>query len=214
MPRRITWLCCICYCLILTHFASTLQASVVDVHVTGTVQWVVNEGGGPAQDGSITVGAPITLTCSYVHSNDLNDDLDTDVYGSVFGQFQVGNYVLVSPESGDVLFHDGVNTGGTDYAEIRSLEGSAVALMPEATMWTAKLHLKDSSGQALTLSDMQFGELSEWDGYSNSYLRAFFSDGEEGFMAQGEIETMIVTPEPATLSLLALGGLALIRRRR
>jgi len=33
-------------------------------------------------------------------------------------------------------------------------------------------------------------------------------------MTQWGVEVMEITPEPATLSLLALGGLALIRRRR
>jgi len=63
-------------------------------------------------------------------------------------------------------------------------------------------------------NDPPVNNVEIFDGWVDCEVLGYLFTGTCGEIGEGSVLTPVLTPEPATLSLLALGGLALVRRRR
>ncbi len=73
------------------------------------------------------------------------------------------------------------------------------------------------SGESVTFTNWGSGQPDNVNGESYAYVAAdgIWNDGQSGLWKSHPIHGVVeVVPEPATLSLLAIGGLAMLRRRK
>lgn len=173
----------------------------------GVITAVDDEGG--VLDPSIVVGAAFSMSVEY--DPDLATDLNSDP--------QIGQYVLEAPiagQIGDVVFasedppvawvvdqaagdafrisaDDGVGLAFT-YCRLRLAGGPEVF---DSDVLPSTIDLADFPTRTFSISDVPPEKL-----------------GGPYYIIDAEVTSLTIIPEPATLALVALGGLSLIKRRR
>jgi len=206
-------------------------AIIITVEVEGAVNSVTTDGG-LALDGSVIVGTTMTGFCTY--DTDTPDQDSTNVNGKypvISISMSIGNYTFTpDPTLPEYLFF-GVGTGDHGYSAWGGntrFDGTvyldATPYSYEDIDWSIRsLELMDlltnSDEYILTdaLPDLDsWPELSIFD-WRREFEVAFhksYSYGYGDFVIRGEITSLTVVPEPATVLLLGLGSLALLRNRR
>ena len=143
---------------------------------------------------------------------------DTTVNG---GTLALGGDNVIDPNS-DMIFNDGttLETGGFDLASLATLEINGTVEFDFESLGTSQLVFADSSGVAwgTDLNIVNFGgDDSIRFGADNSGLTALQLAEITLNGSAVEIDNsgyVAAVPEPATMSLLALGGMAILRRRK
>ena len=173
--------------------------------------------------GSLTINRTATeldrtFTLDFLLSSDAADESFTATFEIIFSKsgLELKDYAWTSP----------YDTGGSNDASTPAI-GSLSEILSATTYGDASavdIELsnaldtgKFADGTLLSMdiiipSDFPLGDVTIGVGDSPE----FFNANEFGLVptSPGTDFTLTVTPEPATLSLLALGGLAMIRRRR
>ena len=206
------------------------SAEIITVEVTGVVDVVR---GGLALDGSVGVGSIMTGYCTY--ATDTLDEYPANEYIGVYPLISilmtVGNYAFThDPTSTDSPYFKVGTVDPTYNAMTQSgrfdgtvtINGSGPLTYDDITWnWTyiSVFHLWTSSSEQIptdALPDLaSWPELSVFD--VNRGFDTRFSDESSSnryFEIYGEITSLTVVPEPATLFLLGLGSLALLTNRR
>jgi len=207
------------------------SATIITVEVTGTVDSIITDGG-LTLDGSVIVGSEMNGYCTYdSETPDLNPIEENGKYALLSISMTVGNYTFTpDPTLPEYLFF-GVGTGDHGYSAWGGntrFDGTvyldATPYSYEDIDWSIRsLELMDlltnSDEYILTdaLPDLDsWPELSIFD-WRREFEVAFhksYSYGYGDFVIRGEITSLTVVPEPATVLLLGLGSLALLRNRR
>lgn len=217
--------------IVLTAFvvlsSKLVWAELVTIEVEGVVAEVTTYGG-MTLDGSVTVGSIMTGSCTY----------DTETPDQAFATSSIGLYSLisVSMDIGSYIFtHNptaaeepffwiSVGSGGFYYdvvspsplfygpcwingephnLENLDLSGTVINLMYLAA------DTKSPIGDALPDAD-SFPDLSVF----NETIFRVAIDSSPNFEISGEVTSITAIPEPTTILLFGLGGLALLRNRR
>jgi len=210
-------------------FLAPAWATIITVEVTGVVGSIATDGG-LALDGSVGTGTTMSGYCTY---DSQTPDLELGEYKGKYAllsiSMTVGNYTFTpDPMPPDIpLFnvytvdpgytaHSGSRFDGTVY-----LDG-----MPQSyddIDWSIRslelMELGTNSGEYIPTDALP--DLDSWPDLSVFGWRRFevafhksYSYGYGDFVISGEITSLTPTPEPATVLLLGLGGLALLRKRR
>ena len=207
------------------------SATIITVQVTGIVNEVFTDGG-LNLDGSVGVGTPMSGYCTYdSQTADLNPIESNGKYALLSISMTVGNYNFTpDPLLPEYIFFY-VYTGDYGYSasggNIRFdgtvyLDGAPQSY--EDINWSiATLELIDlgtNSGEYISTDALP--DLDSWPDLSifdvcRDFEAAFhksYSYGDGDFVIRGEITSLTVVPEPATLFLLGLGSLALLTKRK
>ena len=203
------------------------SASIITVEVTGIVDeiWVDN---GLTLDGSVSEGLIMTGSTTYdTDTPDLFPQFDhRGDYQLISISMTVGNYTFTNDPAhpDDALFKilTSLNFSQTAKSYAPRFDGTVYIDGSPKTydevnfdeLWMALLFLSADNDYGITdaLPD-SFLDLSV---YRDKFFRAG-SYGDHigpGFCIAGELTSITVIPEPATVFLLGLGSLALIRHRR
>ena len=223
MKKRICniWLT-LAVCLVLV---TPVSATIIIVEVTGVVNSVETVGG-LALDDLVSIGSAMTGLCTY--------DTETPVLGSgsyaiISISMTIGNYTFthdpMSPDPPLFRVHTVdpgyfVRSDAARFDGTVTINGLGPLTYDDITWdWTylALLVLGTSSGEYIPTDALP--DLDSWPDLSIfDVCRGFetrFSDESNGYFdIYGEVTSLNVVPEPATVLLLALGGLALLKRRR
>jgi len=199
-------------------------ATIITVEVEGIVDSITTDGGF-ALDGSVDVDSPMTGFCTY---DTETPDLGSGSYAMISISMHIGNYTFthdpMSPDPpmfrvytvdpGYVASSDALRFDGTIY-----VDGSPKTYEDITWNWTylELFDLGTSSDQYIptdALPDLEsWPELSVFD-QRRAFQTQFYGEGDDYFGIYGEITSLTPTPEPATVLLLGLGSLALLRNRR
>jgi len=211
--------------------AQPASATIITVQVTGIVNEVFTDGG-LYLDGSVGVGTAMSGYCTYdSQTADLDPIESNGKYALLSISMTVGNYNFTpAPLLPEYIFFN-VYTGDYGYCAYGGnicFDGTVyldeTPQSYEDINWSiATLELIDlgtSSGEYIptdVLPDLDsWPDLSIFDVH-REFEAAFhksYSYGDGDFVIRGEITSLTVIPEPATLLLLALGSLALLTKRR
>jgi hypothetical protein len=201
-------------------------ATIITVEVTGVVDGVGTHGG-LALDGSVVIGS--TMTGFYTYDTDTPDLVPQfdhrGEYQLISISMTVGNYTFThNPTSPDPALFE-VSTFGHSYTA-HSLEprfdGTLyIDGLPRTygevnfdSFGLTLMHLVDFNNDITDELPSSFPDLSTFTS------ERYFGTGvdspsvEPGFDISGELTSLNVVPEPATVLLLAFGGLALLRNRK
>ena len=210
-------------------FGGIARAEIVTVEVTGVVD-TVETLGDFALDGSVSIGTSMTGFCTYdSETPDLHENEGFGEYALISTSMGIGNYifthdsisetalfevvnfaVIYSAKSGSASFNGTVFDDGTPktYDDI-IWHYNSFALLGLATSshdYIVDDSLPDSSS---------FPPLSSFDIYKLFGIHFIeVSSGDGDFGISGEITSINVIPEPATVLFLALGSVLLLRRRK
>jgi hypothetical protein len=223
MRRRISniWLMLVMSLVIL----APASATIITVEVTGVVDGVGTHGG-LALDGSVDIGSAMTGFTTYdTDTPDLSDG-SNGRYALISILMTVGNYIFTHDPMSSTSPFLYVSTGDLGYSyTVRSLDPRF-----DGTIYI--------DGSPKTFDEVNFDPfgltlmyLVDPDSITTDELPSSFPDistfttrnfsvgvdsppEEPGFAIWGEVTSLTVVPEPATLLLLSLGGLALLRRRK
>ena len=212
--------------------SQSASATIITVEVTGVVDYFNTEGGF-ALDGSVNIGSAMTGSLTY--DTETPDEFPTNEdiggYPLISILMTIGNYTFThDPTSPDYPFFivgtvdpgyiassDALRFDGTVY-----IDGSPKIYDDITWSWTylELFNLWTSSSEYITtdtLPDLDsWPELSVFDNrreFRVNFLESLAPD-PGSFDIYGEVTSLTVTPEPATVLLLGLGGLALLRKRR
>jgi len=202
-------------------------ATILTVEVTGVVGSIATDGG-LALDGSVGLGSVMTGFCTYDTDT---PDLGSGSYAMISISMHIGNYTFThDPMSPDppmfrvytadpvyIATSDALRFDGTVY-----IDGSPKTYDDITWSWTylELFNLFTSSSEYIptdALPDLDtWPELSVFD-ICRDFWASFYepyASGHSGFDIHGEITSLTVTPEPATVFLLGLGCLALLKKRK
>ena len=203
-----------------------VAATATTIQVTGSVTTITNDTPSLTLDGSVSVGTLYTAT--YTYSPFLVDPFGTPqdaTYSPLISyEIALGDYIIVPGAAGGgairilndlALFGDGYQASfGNATVQAGSFGGT-----PDSVGGFFVL-LEDSSGTALSSNALEVPDPSN---FPTAFwqLDANQSPGEEPHRLRitGSIRSITEIPdagvaEPATISLLAVGGLVLLMRRR
>lgn len=205
-------------------------AAIITVEVEGTVNYF-STGGGFALDGSVGLGSTMTGFCIY--DTDTVDQVSSELtgyYPLISISMTIGNYTFThDPASLDFPFFE---VGMTDPvyivgSEAPRFDGTITADGSPKTYdditwgytYLELFNLLSSYAYIPTdaLPDLDsFLDLAVFDLRREFSARFFepYAEDRGYFDIIGEVTSLTVIPEPATLFLLGLGGLFLLRRPR
>ena len=204
-------------------------AEVVTVEVEGVVDSIGTDGGF-ALDGSVSVGSTMSGYCTYeTDAPDENPSEGVGYYPLISISMNIGNYTFThNPTSPNPALFE-VYIGNPCYSadsESPRFDGTVIVdglpLTYDDIIWGdwALLELMDlgtSSHEYIpndALPDLDsFPDLSVFDRW-RTFGTSFYDQGDGYFGIYGEVTALTVTPEPATVLLLGLGSLALLRNRK
>ena len=211
--------------LVILVIVTPASATIITVEVEGVVN-SVSVGGRFALDGSVDVGSIMTGSTTY---DTETPDLGSGAYAVISISMTIGNYIFThDPMSPDpAFFHvytvdpgyyvksDGPRFDGTIY-----VDGSPKTF--DDITWEepyGRVRLMDvltSSYEYITSTELpnSFPDISVFD--SRREFRTGFGEplsvsNRGTFIIEGDLTYLV--PEPATLLLLGLGSLALLKRR-
>lgn len=206
------------------------QATIITVEVTGVV-YGVDTHGGLALDGSVGIGSIMTGTTTYdTDTPDLHAGEYDGRYAMISISMTVGNYTFTHDpiSSTSALFEVHILSSNSYSYWVRShdprFDGTVYIdglpkTFDEVNFDPFGLNLmKLVDPDSITTDELP--DLDSWPDISTFTSERYFGVGvdsppdEPGFAIWGELTSLTVIPEPATLLLLGFGGLALLRRPR
>ncbi len=209
-------------------FAVPAWSYVVTIQVTGAVDSVTTDGG-YALDGSVTAGTTMTGFCTY-HSD--TPDMDSDEYDGLY------DLISVSMTIGNYIFNDNpfsyftpkFEIGGPAdcreykvYSPRSSFDGTITVngspktyddLIWEVSYLTLMrlqhFDIHQLSDDSLPVSSFPDISYFNRDRRFGVHFRKSYVNPEDGYFSiGGNITSVTLIPEPATILLLSLGGLLL-----
>jgi len=218
----------IIYCILLH---GIVFGSVMTVEVTGIVTHIY-ENDGFVLDGSVNLGT--TMTGIFVYDTDTIHDDVLPLYSfpieSIY--MKVGNYSFCHNDNGNKLPYFRVGSEDQIYI-VNSLsayfdgsiydEGVNKCFNDIDWEWTEittmKIGTSDSSNYSFGKLPDSFPDVSVFDGPNEFSIKFYepldWNTSEQGsFLIYGELTSIQVIPEPATIVLLGLGALAMVRRKK
>jgi hypothetical protein len=205
------------------------SATIITVEVEGAVNSVTTDGG-LALDGSVNISSVMTGYCIYdTDTPDVNPtNEDVGGYQLTTISMSIGNYTFTHDPTSPEIPYFIVVTVDRNYSAVSYVprfDGTVyvdgVPSTYDDITWSyttlALFDLLTSSSEYITtdaLPDLDsWPELSVFD-TRRQFKARFYDESNHNFQIYGEITSLTPTPEPATLLLLGLGGLALLRRRK
>lgn len=204
-----------------------VSAAIITVQVEGVVD-LVNTQGGFALDGSVSLGSAITGFCTY--DTDTADQVPSEYsgrYSLISISMSIGNYTFTHDPMSSISAFFEVSTVGNSYKAYSytpRFDGTVyldgIPKTFEDFSWTTfglkLMYLATTLHEYFptdALPDVDsFPDLSIFD--RNKFIGVGTDEAGPGFVMDGRITSLTVIPEPATLFLLGLGGLVLLRRPR
>jgi len=205
--------------------------SVITVEVTGVVNQIY-ENDGFVLDGSVNLGT--TMTGRFVYDTDTIHDDALPLYSfpieSIY--MNVGNYSFYHNYNGNEFPYFRVGSVDQIYI-VDSLssyfdgniydEGISKCFNDIDWEWThittMKIGTSDSSNYSFGELPDSFPDISVFDGPNEFSIKFYepldWNTLEQGsFLIYGELTSIQIIPEPATILLLGLGSLAVVRRKK
>jgi len=207
---------------------SGVMAEIVTVEVQGVVDSVDTKGA-MVLDGSVEMGTPIRGYCIYDSETlGLHGSQNYEEYPMISVVMSVGNYDFThnsqaaEPALFEVFMVNRIYSISTLTPEFdgRIYVGDAPknwsdvewswSYLNVLNLWTSSLEY----WQTPSLPNVEtFAPLDAFDLRREFEVR-MYGEGDDYFGIYGEITSLCVVPEPATIALLALCGLAMMRKRR
>ena len=206
----------------------TALATIITVEVEGVVNYF-GTGGGLARDGSVGLGSTMTGYCTYdTETPDQADQADFGFYPVISISMTIGNYMFThDPTSSDPAYFTvgTVDPGYRVYSNAPRFDGTIYINETPQTYdditwgytYLELMNLWTSSGEYIPTDALP--DLDSWPDLSvfdnrREFKASFYDASNSNFDIAGQVTSLTVIPEPATLLLLALGSLALLRRPR
>jgi hypothetical protein len=206
-------------------FGLPVGATATTIQVTGSVTSITNDTASLTLDGSVVLGTPYVATYTFSpFLAPLGSPQDATYFPMTSFEVDLGDYLIVPGVAGggsirilnDSLFGDGYQA---NYAKAAAQAGSFGGT-PDSVSGSF-VFLEDPSGTALTSNALL--QIPDPLKFPTAFwqLDANQSSGEDPHQLRirGSISSITeipgaTVPEPATVSLLAFGGLVLMMRRR
>jgi len=207
---------------------SPATATIITVEVTGVVDSI--ETAGFVLDGSVLSGTGMTGFCSYdTEAPDQEPGEYNGLYSMISVFMTIGNYTFEHNTASSELpsfrvytVDPGYSAGSLAPRYDGVIIDNTVPKTYDDIIWSytafGLMSLFTSSNEYIptdSLPDLDsFPDLSVFDVRKEFGVRFYDESGYKYFEISGEVTSITVIPEPGTVFLLGLGGLALIKKRR